>query len=350
MCNDPVYLVIIRRFDFMCKILPPNLLSSFSRCTERGDSKVCFLGQGEDAKRYWLNLRCDFEDAGFKPDEFCIKVPCRKCLGCLLDRKKSWTSRVMNEVSQYRNNAFVTLTYDSEHVPPTLVRKHFQNFAKRLRECCRYSGRPIPRFFYRGEYGINFGRPHFHAIIFNYKPDIEKVLFWKTRRGKKVYHYVDGAIPYYSSRELGRLWRFGFNIVAPVCLESVKYVANYLDKGFRTITSDGVVHLPPFNGYSSRPAIGRTWLLSRIDQANGDVEKLFSLYSSGVPYYVRLMRELYPEDFIASFDERRSSVARGSRKPWELTTLTEHEYLQQREERMQAALVRFGRKNNIDSS
>ena len=59
---------------------------------------------------------------------------------------------------------FVTLTYDDDHLPEynSLNYKHFQDFMKRLRKS--HSG---VRFYMCGEYGEDFSRPHYHALLFN---------------------------------------------------------------------------------------------------------------------------------------------------------------------------------------
>ena len=61
-------------------------------------------------------------------------------------------------------NSFVTLTYDDDHLPEynSLNYKHFQDFMKRLRKS--HNG---VRFYMCGEYGEDFSRPHYHALLFN---------------------------------------------------------------------------------------------------------------------------------------------------------------------------------------
>ena len=95
-----------------------------------------------------------------------IDVPCGRCVGCRLERSRQWAIRCVHEASLYDNNCFITLTYDSDHVPSdgSLRVEDFQNFMKRLRKSV--APRRV-RFFHCGEYGERGDRPHYHAILFN---------------------------------------------------------------------------------------------------------------------------------------------------------------------------------------
>ena len=69
-----------------------------------------------------------------------MAVPCRHCELCLDKKKSQWAYRVMCE-TQFTESFpyFVTLTYDNANLPrteegrPTLRKKDYQNFLKRLR-------------------------------------------------------------------------------------------------------------------------------------------------------------------------------------------------------------------------
>ena len=93
-----------------------------------------------------------------------VTVPCGQCIGCRLERSRQWAVRCIHEASLHEDNCFITLTYDDAHLPTDLSLNvsHFQKFMKRLRK--RF-GEGI-RFFHCGEYGENFGRPHYHACLF----------------------------------------------------------------------------------------------------------------------------------------------------------------------------------------
>ena len=340
MCNNPKFLVYIKNYNILRRFLPPLFVQELNRKCLR-TSKKGFVDYFEFVP---LETYLRFEkilSRYKKIPTVLFRVPCRKCLGCLSDRRRSWTLRACHEATFYDDVSFVTLTYDDEHLPPTLMRQHIQAFVKRLRSRIAYRSGEKIRIFYRGEYGDKYGRPHFHIIIFGYKPPDLEVLYYITKRGKKVYHAVPGAVPYSTSEELSEAWGHGFVIHAPAEKNSIKYVANYLDKGYSFVTSDGVVGVPPFNGYSTRPALGRRYVDSHV----ATPEQRDELFALGVPYYKRLLQEHMPDEYQEQVEYFRNlSLARP--KPWEKTSLTEFEYLKQREERMREALRRFGRKAN----
>lgn len=68
--------------------------------------------------------------------EFKAKVRCGKCPSCTLERASDWACRLSHELVTSKSAAFVTLTYDDEHLPPGggLETKDLIGFCKRLRE------------------------------------------------------------------------------------------------------------------------------------------------------------------------------------------------------------------------
>lgn len=73
---------------------------------------------------------------------------------------------------------------------PTLRKRHYQLFFKRLR---KWYGKPI-RYFGTGEYGSKTQRPHYHFIIFGLKLDDLKLY---GRNGLKQ--------PMYTSNQLDKI-------------------------------------------------------------------------------------------------------------------------------------------------
>ena len=187
-----------------------------------------------------------------------IAVPCGQCIGCRLERSRQWATRCVHEASLHENNCFITLTYDDAHLPSDLSLNlvHFQKFMKRLRK--RF-GDGI-RFFHCGEYGENFGRPHYHACLFNF--DLPDRVLWSTRSGVNLY----------TSHILSSLWPFGFVTVGDVTFESAAYVARYVMKKVtgknaqdhyewvHPITGQVYERAPEYVTMSRRPGIGKGWL------------------------------------------------------------------------------------------
>lgn len=194
-----------------------------------------------------------------------MDVPCGQCLHCRLKRAQGWAVRCMHEASLTPDrNEFITLTYAPENLPKddSLVKKHFQDFMKRLRRSAQYHGLddgPI-RYFYCGEYGETNWRPHYHALLFNFEfPD--KVI-WRSKSSRQE--------ALYRSDYLEELWPDGFASIGEVTFASAAYVASYIMKKvtgkqaelfYKDIDEEGVVRqkLPEFADMSRRPGIGKTW-------------------------------------------------------------------------------------------
>lgn len=146
-----------------------------------------------------------------------LQIPCGQCIGCRLEHSRTWAVRIMHEASLHEDNAFVTLTYDDDHLPVDgcLNKKHFQDFMKRLRKA--HAPRTI-RFFHCGEYGESYDRPHYHACLFNvHFPD------------QKIYKREQNNV-YYTSAELEKLWGKGYAVIGELTFESAAYVARYVCK------------------------------------------------------------------------------------------------------------------------
>jgi hypothetical protein len=144
-----------------------------------------------------------------------ITLPCRQCIGCLLERSRQWAIRSMHEASLHIKNCFITLTYRPEDLPPfgSLDYKHFQLFMKRLRK--KFTGQKI-KFYMCGEYGENLSRPHYHACLFGFSfPDL--VRYHKTPTGDQLY----------TSVILNDLWGKGSCTVGEVNFKTAGYTARY---------------------------------------------------------------------------------------------------------------------------
>ncbi|AXH76082.1 MAG: replication initiator protein [Microviridae sp.] len=153
----------------------------------------------------------------------------------------------MHEAQMHKDNSFITLTYSDQHLPPggTLVKKDFQDFIKRLRK----QKQQRIRYYHCGEYGENFNRPHYHALLFGYAPN--DLRLFSEHNGIKTY----------SSDELSELWPYGFSNVGEVTFESAGYVARYAMKkitGGKAIDHYGGLQ-PEYSTMSRRPGIGADW-------------------------------------------------------------------------------------------
>lgn len=233
-----------------------------------------------------------------------IKLPCGQCVGCRLERSRQWAIRCVHEASLYENNSFITLTYADEFLPEdrSLKLRHFQLFMKRLRK--KY-GADI-RFYHCGEYGEKYGRPHYHAIIFNH--DFVDKSLWKVINGQRLY----------VSDDLARLWPFGHSSIGSVTFESAAYVARYImkkingdaaDAHYKWIdpeTGEVFQRAPEYTTMSRRPGIGSGW----YSKFNSDVYPADFVVMNGKkmkpPKYYD---GLYERDDRFAFDELKDARA-----------------------------------------
>lgn len=225
-----------------------------------------------------------------------IQVPCGKCVGCKMDKARQWAVRCVHEASLYDDNCMITLTFDSQHLPPgnSLPEhgKDFADFMKRLRS--RFEGRTI-RYFHCGEYGGRYGRPHHHACLFNFDfPDKKKCI---SESGSEVW----------TSVTLEELWPFGFCCISDVTPKSAAYVARYSLKKMDSVTQDG--RRSEYVTMSRRPGIGSAWFAENVsDVYPKDYLTLNGIKYKPPKYYDAKNTCLNPEDMVKIKAKRISSA------------------------------------------
>lgn len=214
-----------------------------------------------------------YEDLIYNPKV--MLIPCGQCIGCRIRQREDWTTRIELEARGYPKEEvwFITLTYDDEHVPGMIVKtgeimrkvqytwkpgekrpssvqillyEDIQKFLKRLRKA--YRGKL--RYFVAGEYGEQTARPHYHMILYGWRPtDLENLY--------KIHH--NG---YYNSKWLENLWGMGQIQIAQAVPETYRYVAGYVTKKMYEI--DGkkaneyyeLGQTKPFACMSLKPGLG----------------------------------------------------------------------------------------------
>ena len=147
-----------------------------------------------------------------------LTVSCKQCTGCRQEYARQWAMRIKHEASLWLNNIFITLTYNDQNLPEynQLVKKDFQDFMKRLRKHKKANTKNPIRFFHCGEYGEKFGRPHYHAILFNTNFNDRKP--------------IPGQKNLTTSDTLKKLWGKGHVSIGDVTFQSASYVAGYVQK------------------------------------------------------------------------------------------------------------------------
>lgn len=187
-----------------------------------------------------------------------LQLPCGQCIGCKLDRSLSWAIRCTEEAQLHTQNSFITLTYNSKHLPHdgSLTPSHFVNFIKKLRH--NIKPRQI-RYYMCGEYGAKFTRPHYHACLFGLDfPD-------------KEIHEENEGILLYTSVILEEIWGRGFCTIGELNFETAAYTARYIAKKqngdkaeehyttTHPLTGDIIRLQSEYNTMSRKPGIGKDW-------------------------------------------------------------------------------------------
>jgi hypothetical protein len=161
----------------------------------------------------------------------------------------------------HESNCFITLTYDDQHVKPSLNKRDFQLFIKRLRKT------DTLRYYMCGEYGELNQRPHFHACLFG------------TDFPDKTLHSTNNGYRLYRSPRLEKLWHYGYSTIGAVTFETAAYVARYIiakingdlaPKHYEHLdleTGELTQRLPEYTNMSLKPGIGASW----YDQYKTDV-------------------------------------------------------------------------------
>lgn len=255
-------------------------------------------------------LSFDVEKCTNNPRYVPVTIPCGQCSGCRFERSRQWAVRCMHEASLHQSNCVITLTYDDFHLPPnrTLVKRDVQLFLKRLRK-------RVPQislsYYYCGEYGLRFSRPHYHLCLFGFDFS-DRVLFKRTAAGSLIYR----------SAFLESLWTAGYSTVGDLTFESAAYVARYVMKkvfGPKSIDYYNLIdyktgevvesRLPEYNNMSLKRPIGKQW----IDQYKDSVYRIDGVIVKGIktkpPRYYDGVFELYNPLEMAIIKAKRKEAA-----------------------------------------
>ena len=237
-------------------------------------------------------------------------IPCGRCIGCRLQRSKSWADRAVLELPYHDSNLFITLTYDDDHLPhnkafddegniimtETLKKKDLQDFWKRLRKYCDSKGEKI-RYLACGEYGDITFRPHYHAIVFGLSlPDLEPK--FKNELGDWIY----------TSETLSGIWKNGLCSVGEATHESIAYVARYVTKkkyGKEAELYEKLNIVPEFINMSRKPGLGREYYEENKDKLFTQTKYFFPIrdgVGSATPgrYFSNLFELDYDSESVQS--------------------------------------------------
>jgi len=209
-----------------------------------------------------------------------VPFPCGRCPPCKKRRVDTWVFRLMQEYKRSTSAHFVTLTYDSDHVPIspngflTLDKLAFPLYMKRLR---KLSPDFSLKYYACGEYGGNHFRPHYHAIIFNCPSDGFFFDAWKLQSV-----------------------HFGTVHVGQCTSDSVAYCMKYIDKPGRIPCHARDDRVPEFSLMSK--GLGSNYVTPAIVKYhNADISRMGITKEDGhviaMPRYYRF--RIFDEDVRA---------------------------------------------------
>jgi len=294
--------------------------------------------------RFKISPKTTIDDV-LNPDKQYTFIPCGKCEGCKIDHANDFSTRAYLESLQYKQNCFVTLTYDNKHIPKnrSLNKRDFQLFLKRLRK--HLEPQKI-RYLLCGEYGPRTLRCHAHLCIFNYFPSDAQ--FYKKNL---VGDYL------YTSEELNKIWGNGYVIVGNLSYESACYVARYVMKKAYGIDKDFYLkhnRQPEFILSSRRPGIGATiigtkqWETIKNNYAVF-IKSKFGLKTRKIPTFLRnKWKDLENrEEYFRKSDERARALKQNTRARLKNTDLKYYQYQQLTKEIQAEKLKRLDKRQDI---
>lgn len=298
----------------------------------------------------------DYEDEkASRPLSQFTLIPCGQCVGCRLDKSRSWADRCVLEYDRTKKACFLTLTYDDDHLPlnsfgyPTLLKSDMQTFMKDLRGNKYYDGKEI-RFYGSGEYGSSgTQRPHLHLILFGlelcdftddgYIGQFHLPEWFVGRSDHKLYYSGENELhqPYYRCPHLESvIWKKGRCCLTDFSWETCAYVARYVRKkltGDLEHVYNDIAIQPPFSLMSRRPGIAGYFF---SDHPEKDFFEESSLSFRGknhpLPKYLFDKLEDSDPDRYASVKAKRKQFA-DDRMLLELmnTDLSQSDYLSMKE-------------------
>lgn len=273
-----------------------------------------------------------------------FQIPCRKCLSCRLEAARETAVRCVHEAQMYEKNSFITLTYSDENLKSSkLDYKHYQKFIKDLRNHLfqdllnslfpkqhQSDQRKLWNKFSKerrnelyesikisalvaGEYGDKTKRPHWHILVFNWRPS-DTIYKYQNERGDKVF----------TSNTLDTLWKNGLAEIGTITFQSAGYVARYASKKL-IHGKDGEHEYEPISKRSTKNAIGKKWIQKFYnDVFNYGYVVLLDGTKCGIPkYYEKWFKKIHPEKWMTYVTTTKQKIMQEAREKEARITLQE---------------------------
>lgn len=169
---------------------------------------------------------------------------CGQCFPCRLNRRRTWTHRLLLENFAHEKSCFATLTYNDENLPKnnSLNPDDTRKWLYKLRQAIY----PLRlRYYLVGEYGDLSERAHYHAALY--------------------------GVSYQELSLVQETWGKGHVMLGDLTPDSAQYICGYVTK---KMTKKDDPRLkgrhPEFARMSNRPGIGAPALDKLIDFLTSD--------------------------------------------------------------------------------
>lgn len=169
---------------------------------------------------------------------------CGQCLPCRINKTSAWSLRLLLEQSQSTSASFWTLTLDDDNIGAAYEnnrRRTLRRFWQALRKYeSRHGNTTMIRYFGCLEFGGQFGRPHWHFLIFNLSACYQTPQIYLRGLPRLMQHITQ--------------WPHGHVDIAQFNHSTIHYVVQYLtDFHYLKIQNQD---LQPIQYSTRRPAIG----------------------------------------------------------------------------------------------
>lgn len=250
-------------------------------------------------------------------------VPCGKCQLCRVETRYSKALRIMLEAESYPGSTyFLTLTYNNENLGNLdLEHRDWAQFMKNFRQkfCqvkfCEYPRKTRRQYRGRsltfkkvkqvmcGEYGDDFGRKHFHGIIFNHVFHDMVATGTFSKKGNAIF----------TSPSLESVWKKGHVQVEKITFDLALYVGSYVTDNLDDVDVNLGHEKDQYGRFGH--GIGESWIRQwwRDVLIKGQVNTLERDYP--VPrYFYKKIFDWYPEEYMRY---REKNLLRSIKKKYE---------------------------------